>query len=189
MKCRYSFIYEEASSAVCSDTLWLGCLKVCALLNGIFKPRSVPAVPAIWTQQTHKQVKVGAIPMALTACHFASVLIYSQQPPLSSPALPASNSRVWRCQQHAPLKTNQSHSLIKHPEVMTSSPFQPIAPRPAVLPPAMLTWWPTQAQTHEWKNNSNKVTVSSELTVQRKLFACPPSVSTLETQQGEYESL
>ncbi|ROL53363.1 hypothetical protein DPX16_20473 [Anabarilius grahami] len=49
---------------------------VCAMLQE-------SAVPAIWTRQTRKQVKVGAIPMALTTCHYASVLIYSQQPPYS----------------------------------------------------------------------------------------------------------
>jgi len=59
----------------------LDALRICALLGDIFKLRSAPAVSAIWTRQTRKQVKVGDIPMALTACHNASVLIYSQQPP------------------------------------------------------------------------------------------------------------
>lgn len=72
-------------------------------------------------------------PSSLSPCQCANL-----QPatPLFRPALPASNSRVWRCQQHALLKTNQLQSPIKHREVMTSSPFQPITTSvvPSLIP-------------------------------------------------------
>lgn len=81
-----SFINGESYIAVCSDTVWLGCLKGVCSFRWYFQTKVCSSGPCHLDRQTRKQVKVGAIPMALTACHYASVLIYSQQPPY--PVLP-----------------------------------------------------------------------------------------------------
>lgn len=156
MKFRYSFINGESYTAVCSDTVWLGCLKGVCSFRWYFQTKVCSSGPCHLDPADPQTGQGGCHshgPDCLSVCQCANL-----QPatPLSRPALPASNSRVWRCQQHAPLKTNQPQSLIKHPEVMTSSPFQPSLPVPTALPPAMPTWWPTQAQTHKRKNSSKQ---------------------------------
>ncbi len=163
---------------------------MCALLDGIFKQRSAPAVPAIWTRQTRKQVKVGAIPWPwLPVSRLCQCANLQPATLLSCPALPASNSRVWKCQQHAPLKTNQPPSHIKHPEVKTSLTFQPITPRSYSLPPAMPTWWPIQAQTH--KKNSSKQGNGLIWAHRTEETICMPTLcfSSLDTAGGIWKSV
>lgn len=129
MKFRYSFINGESDTAVCSDTVWLGCLKGVCSFRWYFQTKVCSSGPCHLDPADPQTGQGGCHshgPDCLSVRQCANL-----QPAtlLSCPALPASNSRVWKCQQHAPLKTNQPQSLIKHPEVMTSSPFQPITPR------------------------------------------------------------
>lgn len=151
MKFRYSFISKETWITIYSETLWLGCLKGKCSFSWYFQIKVCSSGPCHLDPADPQTGQGGCHshgPDYLSLCQCANL---RPATPLFCPALPASNSRVWRCQQHALLKTNQPQSLIKHPEVMTSSPFQPITPCPTALPPAMPTWWTAQAQTHKSK--------------------------------------